>query len=178
MKRAGWQSLLLMSSVLITNGAQAQLTRPKVTIDKSERRLELYARDTLYKSYRIGLGLNPGGTKEKQGDYRTPEGTYYICRKNPNSSFYLSLGLSYPNKQDAERGLRAGLITRRECDRIIRAIQRRECPPWNTKLGGEIFIHGHGSQSDWTWGCVALDNPEMKELYDLLPLGTEVEIRP
>jgi len=147
-------------------------------IDKSERTLKLYAKDTLYKTYRIGLGLKPIGTKEKQGDYKTPEGTYCICRKNPNSNFYKSLGLSYPNKQDAERGLRAGLITRRERDRIIRAIDRGECPPWNTRLGGEIFIHGNGSQTDWTWGCVALEDPQMKELYDLLPVGTRVIIQP
>jgi L,D-peptidoglycan transpeptidase YkuD (ErfK/YbiS/YcfS/YnhG family) len=58
------------------------------------------------------------------------------------------------------------------------ALERRERPPWNTPLGGEIFIHGNGSQSDWTWGCVALDNEDMKELFDAIPKGTNVVIEP
>ncbi len=86
--------------------------------------------------------------------------------------------MSFPNKQDADAGLKSKLINRRQYNRIVRAIDRGDCPPWDTPLGGEIFIHGNGSASDWTWGCVALDDPQIKELYDLLHVGTQVTIEP
>ena len=82
--------------------------------------------------------------------------------KNPQSEFVLSLGLSYPNRADAERGLKAGLITRRQHRQIVESDRAGGCPPWNTPLGGEIFIHGSGSTTDWTWGCVALDDDDIR----------------
>jgi L,D-peptidoglycan transpeptidase YkuD (ErfK/YbiS/YcfS/YnhG family) len=88
----------------------------------------------------------------------------------------LSLGLSYPNIEDAGRGLRENLITRRQHDAIVRAIKRKSTPPQNTALGGDIYIHGNGASSDWTWGCVALENAEMKELFDAVTVGTQVMI--
>lgn len=153
------------------------LKNPKLVVSKTERRVELYADGRVVREYRVGLGQRPEGDKERQGDLRTPVGDYYVCVKNPKSSFYLSLGLSYPNREHAARGLRDKLITRAEHDRIVRAIDRRQRPPWDTALGGEIFIHGGGSSSDWTWGCLALDNPDVKELFDSLPLGTPVVIK-
>jgi murein L,D-transpeptidase YafK len=98
--------------------------------------------------------------------------------KNDRSSFYLSLGLTYPNEEDAARGLDAGLITRAQHRRIVGAVRAGRCPPWKTALGGEIFIHGGGTASDWTAGCVALENPEIKELFDSVPAGTPVRILP
>jgi murein L,D-transpeptidase YafK len=71
--------------------------------------------------------------------------------KNPHSKFYLSLGLSYPNTEDAKRGLAKKLISRAQYDQIINAIDRKQIPPQNTKLGGDIYIHGGGSGQDWTW---------------------------
>jgi murein L,D-transpeptidase YafK len=126
----------------------------------------------------VGLGSNPKDNKTRQGDGCTPEGSFYVCVKNPNSSYYLSLGLSYPNKEHAERGLRGRLITRAQYDRIINALEARSRPPWDTPLGGEVFIHGHGSKSDWTLGCVALENDDMKELFDVIPKGAPVIIEP
>lgn len=152
------------------------LVDPKIVISKSRRRLELYSGGRIVRVYRVGLGLDPVNDKVRQGDRRTPEGSFYIFIKNPKSSFYLSLGLSYPDIEDAERGLRDGLISRAQYNQIVRAIRRRERPPQNTALGGDIFIHGNGSQSDWTWGCVALDDRDMKELFDAVPLKTRVEI--
>lgn len=154
------------------------LKNPRLVVSKAGRRLELHAEGRVVREYRVGLGQRPEGDKERQGDLRTPVGDYYVCVKNPKSSFYLSLGLSYPNREHAARGLRDKLITRAEHDRIVRAIERRQRPPWDTALGGEIFIHGGGSASDWTWGCLALDNPDVKELFDSLPLGTPVRINP
>lgn len=154
------------------------LVDPRIVVTKSKRQLALYSGEKLVRLYTVGLGFSPKADKARQGDGCTPEGSFYVCVKNPQSSFYLSLGLSYPNKEHAERGLRDRIITRAQYDDIISAIQRRARPPWNTPLGGEIFIHGNGSQSDWTWGCVALDNENMKELYDAIPKGTGVVIEP
>jgi murein L,D-transpeptidase YafK len=138
--------------------------------------LWLYADGRVVRTYKIALGSNPVDDKVRQGDRATPEGEFYICVKNARSNFYLSLGLSYPNIEDAERGLRDKLITRATRDRIVRAIQNRRRPPWDTALGGEIFIHGGGTDGDWTWGCVALANADIKELFDSLPMGTSVRI--
>ena len=104
--------------------------------------------------------------------------TFYIFAKNPTSAYHLSLALSYPNVEDAERGLREGLITKAQHDQIVRAIQIRKASPQYTPLGGLIHIHGNGAQSDWTWGCVALENGDIKELYDAVDVGTPVTIKP
>jgi murein L,D-transpeptidase YafK len=154
------------------------LANPHIVVKKSERRLTLFDGDKPLRTYRIGLGYTPIGDKTRQGDGRTPEGSFYICVKNAASKFYLSLGLSYPDKEDATRGLRDGLINRAQYDGIISALARRQRPPWDTRLGGEIFIHGNGSASDWTWGCVALDNQDMKELFEAVPKGAAVVIEP
>src|ERR1044072_6171716 len=152
------------------------LADPRVVVEKGARRLRLYAGGALVRVRRIALGFTPEGDKVRQGDGRTPEGDYTACMKNPTSNFYPSLGLTYPNAEDAGRGLRDGLITRAQHKSITRALDAGRCPPWNTALGGEIFIHGGGNARDWTFGCVALENPEIKELFDTLPAGTPVRI--
>jgi murein L,D-transpeptidase YafK len=152
------------------------LVEPRIVVSKGARRLELYSEGRVVRTYRVALGQSPSDDKERQGDYRTPEGEFYVCVKNAASKFYLSLGLSYPNREDAGRGLRDRLISRAEHDRIVRALERGLRPPWDTALGGEIFIHGGGSASDWTWGCVALDDADIKELFDAVPKGTRVVI--
>jgi len=121
---------------------QVPLADPRIVITKGERRLRLYSGEEAVRTYPIGLGFSPVGDKEREGDGRTPEGEFYVCVKNPRSAFLLSLGLSYPNQEDAERGLSNGLISRTEHDRIVRAIGGGRTPPWNTDLGGEVFIHG------------------------------------
>ena len=150
----------------------------RIVINKAERQLQLYSGDQKLRQYRIALGSSPTGAKERVGDRRTPEGTYYICNKNPHSQYYKSLQVSYPGEGDAERGFLMGLITKDQRARIIAALSRRGIPPSNTRLGGDIFIHGRGSRPDWTWGCVALDDPDMLELYDAVPVGTPVLIAP
>jgi lipoprotein-anchoring transpeptidase ErfK/SrfK len=152
------------------------LVNPRIRISKGARRLELYSDGRLVRAYRVALGRSPVEDKERAGDYRTPEGEFYVCVKNAASKFYLSLGLSYPSKESAARGLRAGLIMRGEHARIVRALDAGLRPPWDTALGGEIFIHGGGTASDWTWGCVALDDADIRELFDAVPKGTKVVI--
>jgi murein L,D-transpeptidase YafK len=154
------------------------LSEPRIVVEKGARRLRLYAGGELVRVRRIALGFEPEGDKVRQGDGRTPEGVYTVCMKNPKSNFYLSLGLTYPNAEDAERGLRDGLITQAQYKSITSALKAGRCPLWNTALGGEIFIHGGGTGRDWTFGCVALENPEIKELFDTLPKGTPVRIDP
>jgi lipoprotein-anchoring transpeptidase ErfK/SrfK len=159
------------------NPLPTPLVSPKIVISKSKRRLMLYSNDKLLRLYRVGLGTDPINDKVREGDRRTPEGEFYVFTKNEHSAYYLSLGLSYPNAEDAKRGLRDALITREQYDQIVSAINRKGTPPQNTALGGEIYIHGNGSQSDWTWGCVALDDKDVHELFDAVPIGTPVIIQ-
>jgi murein L,D-transpeptidase YafK len=140
--------------------------------------LLLFSDDRLVRTYRIGLGLNPSGNKVRQGDRRTPEGDFYIFTKNDRSAFYLSLGISYPNGPAAERGLRDNLINKIQYDAILRALRAKRAPPQNTLLGGDIYIHGNGAGSDWTWGCMALENQDIQELFKAVSLGTPVTIEP
>lgn len=172
------RSLMVAVLCWATQVTAADLARPRLEVYKARRELLLFDGDKLVKSYCVALGGNPVPPKEREGDKATPEGSYFICEKNPNSQFHLSLGISYPNAADAERGLRDGLISRDEYESILRATANRETPPWKTKLGGEIFVHGDGSTPDWTWGCIALDNSHVEELYRLVPVQTPIVIYP
>ena len=157
---------------------QLPLKNPRIVVSKSKRKLELISDGVVVRTYRVGLGLNPVDDKKRQGDRRTPEGEFYVFTRNNKSAYYLSLGLSYPNIEDADRGLRDGLISRAQREAIVKAINRKAKPPQNTALGGDIYIHGNGAGSDWTWGCVALENEDIKELFDAVPVGTAVTIKP
>ncbi|HEY8902045.1 MAG TPA: L,D-transpeptidase [Chthoniobacterales bacterium] len=151
----------------------------RIEILKTARELRLVnAFGRTIRVYPVALGSQPGAPKRVEGDGATPVGTYFVCVKNPQSKFFLSLGISYPGPDDATRGRREGLISEAEERAIREANERGEAPPWKTRLGGEIFIHGGGAGRDWTQGCVALGNAEMRELYDRIPLGTPVHILP
>ena len=152
------------------------LVSPRLEINKRKRRLFLYSEGVLVRMYKVALGFNPYADKTRQGDGCTPEGKFYICQKNGQSEYYLSLGISYPNAEDAARGLREGIITQGQYEEIMLALRFYEVPPWNTPLGGAIAIHGCGSKGDWTLGCIALDNKNIEELYTIVPLGTPVLI--
>jgi len=157
---------------------QKPITKPRIVVYKTDRKLELYSGQQLVKTYRVGLGFSPVADKQREGDGATPEGDFYVFVKNNKSAYYLSLGVSYPNVEDAERGLRDGLITKAQHDAIAQAHRKKTTPPQYTKLGGLIYIHGNGAKSDWTWGCVALENEDMKELFDSVTVGTPVTIKP
>lgn len=151
---------------------------PRLVIRKALRILEVYAGDTLAMRMPVALGREPAGRKEREGDGRTPEGSYTVCVRNDKSKYHLALGLSYPNLDDAEKGLRAGIINQSEYDSIISAVRCGKRPPWNTGLGGEIMIHGGGTTSDWTAGCIALDDGSMDTLWNVAETGTVVQILP
>ena len=137
----------------------------KILIEKDRRRLTLLSEGEVIKTYKIALGANPVGPKERQGDNKTPEGSYIIDSRNSKSDFHLSLHISYPNEKDR-----------------IRAKELGASP------GGDIMIHGikngfawvgaSHSNIDWTNGCIAVTNDEMEEIFKLVPNGTIVEIRP
>jgi murein L,D-transpeptidase YafK len=154
------------------------LTNAHIVVMKSKRRLELYSDGALVRTYKVGLGLNPIPDKVRLGDRATPEGDFYVFTKNDKGTFYLSLGISYPNIEDAERGLRDRLISRAQHDVIVKAVKRKATPPQHTALGGDIYIHGNGASTDWTWGCVALENEDIRELFDAVTVGTPVTIKP
>lgn len=137
----------------------------RVLIEKEKRRLTLISGDRVLKAYRIALGGNPKGPKEKQGDNKTPEGLYIIDARNTDSAYHLSLHISYPNEED------------------LRRARELNVPP-----GGNIMIHGlkngysrvGGSHAeiDWTKGCIAVTDEEIEEIARLVPNGTVVEIKP
>ena len=137
----------------------------RLLVHKTERRLFLMHGETVVRSYKIALGLNPVGQKERAGDYRTPEGRYFLVRRNPRSDYFLSIQVSYPNDVD---------------------VRRARKNHWDT--GGSIMIHGLPNQlkhapayyeiTDWTDGCIALSNADMVEVWLLTPDNAPIDILP
>jgi len=123
-----------------------------VVVRKAEHKLYLYSGSRLLGEYKVALGLSPVGTKEREHDFRTPEGRYFLARRNTRSDFFLSIQVSYPNKSDE-----------------LRARKNRWAP------GGSIMIHGlpnvpkhppaYYTSNDWTDGCIALSNSDMVEVW-------------
>ncbi len=136
-----------------------------IVVRKSLRRLYLMRGNTVLRSYRIALGLDPVGQKERSGDFRTPEGRYYLTRRNPRSDYFLSIQVSYPNQADVARARRHG---------------------WNA--GGSIMIHGLPNQLsrppeyyekyDWTDGCIAVSDSDMLEIWLMTGSHTPIDILP
>jgi len=165
--------------------------RMALTVEKARRRMTLTCDGEPVKGYFVALGHNPVGAKQRRNDGRTPEGDYYLWGRNARSRFHLALGIAYPNAKDAERGLQQGLIDRGTCRRIAGAVGSRRKPPQDTRLGGDILIHGGGigrvvqqgakryvQVQDWTAGCIALRDQDVPELFRTLPDGTPVHIAP
>ena len=153
----------------------------RIQVYKKKRRLYLYRGNELIKEYKIALSDKNVGDKNKAGDRRTPEGLYYICQKNDRSRYYKTLGISYPNIQDAKRGLSKGRITQQEYRTIVKKQKALKRPSWNTSLGGHVSIIGQSNlatSGDWTHGDIALQNDEIDELFKIIELKTEIRIYP
>ena len=155
-------------------------------VSKKKKTVYVYRGADLVKKVSADLGYNMFSDKEKRGSsrerdhWRTPEGAFYVVRKNPRSQFYRAFVLNYPTVEDADRGLKKGLISKREHAAIARAQARYAMPPMSTALGGMIEIHGHGTGSgmNWTQGCVAIENHHMDELWRWVEVGTPVLVEP
>lgn len=136
-----------------------------VVVLKQQRTLHLMSHGKILKSYKISLGSEAVGAKTREGDHKTPEGSYLLDRRNPKSKFYRSIHISYPSPQDAANAKRKGV------------------PP-----GGDVFVHGLPNgfgwlgashrQKDWTDGCIAVTDHEMDEIWRAVPDGTPIDIRP
>lgn len=141
------------------------LSRPaeRIVIDKSARRLTVFQGGDARASFPIALGFTPEGDKQREGDGKTPEGLFRINRRNGASAYHLSLGIDYPQPDDVARARAAGVSP-----------------------GGNIFIHGQPNSigaritltHDWTAGCIAVSNAVIEDLWQIVPIGTPVEIRP
>jgi hypothetical protein len=151
---------------------------PRLEVRKSAHRLRLYDGETLLAIFRVALGPEPAGAKSREGDGRTPEGTYPIVTRNPKSKYRKFLGIGYPGPEDARRGFEEKAISRAEEDAIERAHREHRAPPWDTALGGTVGVHGNGSEPDWTLGCVAVEDAAIDVLWDAIPIGTTVTIVP
>ncbi|GGD21341.1 L,D-transpeptidase family protein [Sinisalibacter lacisalsi] len=133
----------------------------RILVFKDARTMYLMNGESVLESYAIDLGFAPSGQKEREGDGKTPEGSYIIDRKNPNSEFHLSLGISYPEVHERLAAKEAG-----------------------QNPGGDIFIHGGPSdrrlrgKPDWTAGCIAVTDRQIEDIYAMVNIGTPIEIRP
>jgi L,D-peptidoglycan transpeptidase YkuD (ErfK/YbiS/YcfS/YnhG family) len=149
-----------------------------IVVRKSARNMALCKNGALVKNYQIGLGFTPTGDKNVEGDGKTPEGVFYAASKIPNSSYYKAFLVSYPDKDDATRGINAGLITASQKQQIDSAQNGCGIPPQKTPLGGEILVHGNGGGSDWTLGCVAGDDSVLDEVFAVLGARDTIVILP
>ena len=148
-----------------STAAGAFVDADRLVVRKSERRLQLMRGDAVIAEYPIRLGLNPAGHKMHEGDFRTPEGHYYLSRRNPRSEFFLSIEVSYPNDVDRRRARGQGRAP-----------------------GGSIMIHGmpnvprkpadYYARNDWTDGCIAVSNSDMVDIWLRTRVGLPIEIRP
>lgn len=139
---------------------------------KAQRRLKVFNGEKTVLDCPIALGREPLGPKTAEGDGRTPEGSYVICLIKEQGKYGRSLGLSYPNAQDAQKAYEEGRIDHRTLGNILAAHSEGRRPPWGSPLGGEIYIHEGGSSRDWTQGCIALNEEDMNVLF---PLREQIE---
>lgn len=162
--------VLILALWLWTSPAPPPVDLPTITglvdrivVEKSARRMTLWQAGKVVREYRVALGFAPEGSKMRQGDGRTPEGIFRIDRRNDRSAYHLSLGLDYPQPKDRARAKAAGVSP-----------------------GGDIMIHGQPNslpdqivvKGDWTAGCIAVSNAEMREIWSVTDQKTLVEIRP
>jgi murein L,D-transpeptidase YafK len=156
----------LSSSALLTPSVEPALPMAdRVRVNKAERTLQLLRNGEVLRTYKVALGLRPEGHKLFEGDFRTPEGVYHLSRRNPNSEYFLSIQIDYPNDRDVARARQHGV-----------------------RPGGAIMIHGqpnvprkprdYYSNVDWTEGCIAVSNSDMVEIWLMTPPDTPIEIRP
>ena len=158
-------SITLLASAVLCQAGSPDTSVDRVVVYKSQRKLVLLSNGREVKTFTVALGAAPNGPKLRQGDHRTPEGTYTLDGRNPNSQYYKAYHISYPSPED------------------LAAAHRRGLNP-----GGDIMLHGlpNGYRwvgkahllKDWTEGCIAVTDEEMDEIWSLVPVGTPIDIKP
>jgi murein L,D-transpeptidase YafK len=156
-------------------------------VTKSRQELDVVRGNQVIKHYHIAYGKGGNGPKRMAGDSKTPLGVYKIIDFRNNSNFYFFMQLDYPNLLDAWYGYKNNIISATEFKRIANAYKSRQAPPQDTKLGGNIGIHGLGTVTperlnihevfNWTNGCIALTNDQINDLKQYVSIGTKVVIR-
>jgi len=161
---------ILLASLLSICGqtplrASAFPVADQVVVEKTARKLHLMQQGKIFRTFDILLGIRPDGDKLEEGDFRTPEGRYLLDTRNANSEFFLSIHISYPNRQDRQRARKYGV-----------------------QPGGSIMIHGQPNEptksevyyrtQDWTNGCIAVSNSDMIDIWLMTGDSTPIEIRP
>ena len=156
--------------------AEKSINGSLIVFDKFSHQMELWVNgEKIYSCLGIAGALT--GDKEVEGDCRTPVGEFYVCVKNANSSYHKAFGLSYPDIEDAERGIAQGLISLEQYRKIARTIERGGKPDWYTPLGGEIMIHGRRGITDGTRGCIGILDSDIDSIWDYVNIGTKVIIQ-
>lgn len=177
---------LSLKDIIGSRGLAASQLQISLFVDKSDKLLTVYHGTTPLKSYHIELGDGGSGDKAVSGDHKTPEGNFYITQTlvlNPADEYLGTrwMRLSYPNIEDAQRGLNSGLIDKATYNAIVSAINKGQTPPQNTALGGGVGIHGGSIPAfgiNWTYGCVGLSNSDVQDFYGYIKAGTRVTIQP
>jgi murein L,D-transpeptidase YafK len=164
---SGGSSSVQHQKRMAQNGRQLTLQAAvdSLVVYKSKREMDAFQKGRKLKTYIVSLGTVPEGRKRMQGDNKTPEGVYCINAKNPNSSYHRNLGISYPNAADRQYAAAHKLNT--GGDIKIHGL------PNNPKYEQEAYLYG-----DWTWGCIAVSNDEIEELYRFVAVGTVIRILP
>ncbi len=165
----------------------SKLADPRIIVNRHSYSLNLYQGSVLIKSYKANFGRNVNAPKIRAGDLSTPVGDYKICKIDTIYKYYMFFKLNYPNLEDAAEALRKGWISQAKYNTIKSEQSRGVCPDANTKLGGDIGIHGIGDLNEifrylpfvynWTDGSIALSDEDMNELYSVVKKGTKVVIR-
>jgi len=147
----------------------------RLVVDKKARTISVFSGETFLKSYPVAFGDNARGPKTREGDQRTPEGEYYVL-KYTSPSFGRCFYIAYPNLRDAQRALDGGRISQSRFKQIKKSLEKKQKPPHDTGLGGLILLHGTRDRSqngltatDWTLGCIAMENAHILELLDAVP---------
>ena len=181
------KTLLVALALVFYCAAPAADDKYDIIITKSLQALDVVQGDQVVKQYHIAFGKGGNGPKREAGDSKTPLGVYRIIDFNNNSNFYYFMLLDYPNLLDAWYGYKNNIISAAEFKQIATAYKSRQKPPQNTRLGGNIGIHGIGKVTsermmihegfNWTNGCIALTNDQINELKKYVSIGTKVVIR-
>ena len=177
--------LFLVLSICAT--AAAADDKYDLIITKSRQELDVVRGQQVVKHYHIAYGKGGSGPKRVAGDSKTPLGVYKIIDFRNNSNFYFFMQLDYPNLLDAWYGYKNNIISAADFKRIANAFKSRQAPPQDTRLGGNIGIHGLGTVTpqrlnihevfNWTNGCIALTNDQINDLKQYVSIGTKVVIR-